>query len=95
MALIDAAHNGERSLVGDLLNGDASTPLQLFVAEQQEEFNQLFKDWKHERSINQRDPVGDTPLHAAAAQGNLMMVRYLVSLGADVNAVNFVRYLGY
>lgn len=95
MALIDAAHNGDRSAVHELLlkvKASDSTSLELFVAEQQEEFNQLFKDWKHERSINQRDPVGDTPLHAAAARGDILMVRYLVSEGADVNAANNVCF---
>lgn len=100
MALIDAAHNGDRAQLHDLLTQfktatDSTASLELFVAEQQEEFNQLFKDWKHERSINQRDPFGDTPLHAAAATGNILMVRYLVSEGADVNAVNNVRYSNY
>ena len=94
MALVDAAHQQEFGQVRDLVTQFTSDPkgsLEMFVAEQQEEFQQLFKDWKQERSVNQRDPFGDTPLHAAAAQGNLLLVRYLVSEGADVNATNFVR----
>jgi ankyrin repeat protein len=38
--------------------------------------------------VNARDHEGNTPLHNAAARGDVEMIRYLVSKGADVTAVN-------
>jgi ankyrin repeat protein len=38
--------------------------------------------------VNARDHEGGTPLHNAAARGDVEMIRYLVSKGADVTAVN-------
>lgn len=38
--------------------------------------------------LNDRDAVGNTPLHLAAAQGQLKTVRLLVGLGADEKIVN-------
>jgi ankyrin repeat protein len=38
--------------------------------------------------VNARDHEGGTPLHNAAARGDVEMIRYLVSRGADVKAVN-------
>jgi len=38
--------------------------------------------------VNDPDQFGDTPLHVAAASGQLLSVKYLVTNGADVNAVN-------
>ena len=38
--------------------------------------------------VNARDHNGYAPLHNAAARGDLDMVRYLVSKGADVTAVS-------
>jgi len=38
--------------------------------------------------VNEPDQFGDTPLHVAAASGQLLSVKYLVTNGADVNAVN-------
>ncbi len=38
--------------------------------------------------VNAADPDGNTPLHNAAARGDNEMIRYLVSKGADVKAVN-------
>jgi ankyrin repeat protein len=38
--------------------------------------------------VNARDHEGSTPLHNAAARGDVEMIRYLVSKGADVTAVN-------
>jgi ankyrin repeat protein len=38
--------------------------------------------------VNARDHEGNTPLHNAAARGDVEMIRYLVSKGADVKAVN-------
>ncbi len=38
--------------------------------------------------VNARDHEGGTPLHNAAARGDVEMIRYLVSKGADVKAVN-------
>jgi ankyrin repeat protein len=37
--------------------------------------------------VNARDYSGFTPLHHAAARGDNEMIRYLVSKGADVQAV--------
>ncbi|HVX00954.1 MAG TPA: ankyrin repeat domain-containing protein, partial [Candidatus Babeliaceae bacterium] len=38
--------------------------------------------------VNYTDPSGDTPLHWAAAKGNLEIVRYLLELGANTQAKN-------
>ncbi len=38
--------------------------------------------------VNARDHEGGTPLHNAAARGDVEMIEYLVSKGADVKAVN-------
>ncbi len=38
--------------------------------------------------VNARDADGNTPLHHAASRGDNEMIRYLVSKGADVTAVN-------
>lgn len=38
--------------------------------------------------VNARDHEGGTPLHNAAARGDVEMIQYLVSKGADVKAVN-------
>jgi uncharacterized protein len=38
--------------------------------------------------VNVRDHEGNTALHNAAARGDVEMIRYLVSKGADVKAVN-------
>jgi ankyrin repeat protein len=38
--------------------------------------------------VNARDHEGSTPLHNAAARGDVEMILYLVSKGADVKAVN-------
>jgi ankyrin repeat protein len=38
--------------------------------------------------VNARDHEGNTPLHNAAARGDVEMILYLVSKGADVQAVN-------
>jgi ankyrin repeat protein len=38
--------------------------------------------------VNARDHEGNTPLHNAAARGDVEMIKYLVSKGADVTAVN-------
>ncbi len=38
--------------------------------------------------VNARDHEGSTPLHHAASRGDNEMIRYLVSKGADVKAVN-------
>jgi ankyrin repeat protein len=38
--------------------------------------------------VNARDHEGNTPLHNAAARGDVEMILYLVSKGADVKAVN-------
>jgi len=38
--------------------------------------------------VNARDHEGGTPLHNAAARGDVEMILYLVSKGADVKAVN-------
>jgi ankyrin repeat protein len=38
--------------------------------------------------INARDHEGNTALHHAAARGDVEMILYLVSKGADVKAVN-------
>lgn len=38
--------------------------------------------------VNARDHEGNTPLHNAAARGDVEMIQYLVSKGADVTAVN-------
>ena len=40
------------------------------------------------QDVNARDHEGGTPLHNAAARGDVEMIRYLVSKGADVKAVN-------
>ncbi len=39
-------------------------------------------------NVNARDHEGNTPLHNAAARGDVEMIRYLISKGADVKAVN-------
>jgi ankyrin repeat protein len=38
--------------------------------------------------VNSRDHEGNTPLHNAAARGDVEMIQYLVSKGADATAVN-------
>ena len=38
--------------------------------------------------MNARDHEGNTPLHNAAARGDVERIRYLVSKGADITAVN-------
>ena len=38
--------------------------------------------------VNARDHEGNTALHHAASRGDLEMIQYLVSKGADVKAVN-------
>ena len=38
--------------------------------------------------VNARDHEGNTPLHNAASRGDVEMIKYLVSKGADVKAVN-------
>lgn len=38
--------------------------------------------------VNARDHEGNTPLHNAAARGDVEMIEYLVSKGADVKVVN-------
>ena len=43
---------------------------------------------KHE-GINERDRVGNTPLHIVSVKGNQNIARKLVEAGADVNARNF------
>jgi hypothetical protein len=53
----------------------------------------VLENYKEERNVNQKDPFGDTALHHAAAKGNLLLVRFLVAEGANVNAVNDVRDL--
>jgi ankyrin repeat protein len=38
--------------------------------------------------VNAKDHEGNTALHNAAARGDVEMIKYLVSKGADVTAVN-------
>ncbi len=38
--------------------------------------------------LNQKDEEGYTPLHLAVISGNRTIVKYLVTRGADVNAVD-------
>ncbi len=42
--------------------------------------------------VNAADHEGNTPLHNAAARGDVEMIKYLVSKGADVTAVNREGY---
>ena len=46
------------------------------------------KQWLAARpeAVNDRDALGDTPLHAAAQTGNVEMAELLLAHGADVNA---------
>jgi ankyrin repeat protein len=44
-----------------------------------------------EHLVNEKDPFGDTALHYACLKGNLLLVRFLISQGADVNIQNEVR----
>ncbi len=39
-------------------------------------------------NINERDRVGDTGLHLACREGNVQIIEWLISNGADVNARN-------
>ena len=39
-------------------------------------------------NVNARDHEGNTPLHNAAARGDVEMIEYLSSKGADVTLVN-------
>jgi rRNA processing protein Krr1/Pno1 len=41
-----------------------------------------------EHLVNEKDPFGDTALHYACLKGNLLLVRFLISQGADVNIQN-------
>src|SRR5690606_38017175 len=43
---------------------------------------------EHGADVNQRDSWGYTPLHYAAVRGGNDLIEYLVSKGADVNAVS-------
>ncbi|MSR35994.1 MAG: ankyrin repeat domain-containing protein [Gemmatimonadetes bacterium] len=43
---------------------------------------------EHGADVNARDMAGETPLHNAAARGDNELVKYLVSKGADVMAVD-------
>jgi len=43
----------------------------------------------HGVSVNATDYQGDTPLHAAAAQGNVTLIEFLLARHAPVNQVNF------
>lgn len=45
-----------------------------------------------EHLVNEKDPFGDTALHYACLKGNLLLVRFLISQGADVNIQNEVRW---
>jgi ankyrin repeat protein len=38
--------------------------------------------------VNQRDHEGYTPLHHAASRGDVQLIEYLVSMGADVTLVS-------
>jgi len=84
MSAVDAAYQNNFSAVKDLL---ASYKAQSEAAPS----TYKFQNYIEARGVNQRDPFGDTVLHAAATTGNLLLVRYLVGEGADVNAVNHVR----
>lgn len=45
-----------------------------------------FETFKPDARVSARDLCGNTPLHAAAAGGNVQAVRQLIESGADVNA---------
>lgn len=48
--------------------------------------NDLFQKILPNCGVNQRDCLGDTPLHIAAAYNQVVMVERLLEYGADVNA---------
>lgn len=43
-------------------------------------------------AINQRDMLGDTPLHRAASAANTTVCEYLISKGADVHILNKAKW---
>ena len=88
MSLIDAAYTSYGEFINASTN-KSTLPVELLDALKGSS-QPLLNAFEFGTEINQQDPFGDTPLHAAAYKGDLLTVRYLVANGADVNALNNV-----
>ena len=71
------ALNSQESIVHLIEKGDSVKAINMMI-----EFQELFK------AGNTINSFGDTALHYAAALGNMDIVRWLCSHGADTNAEN-------
>jgi len=48
----------------------------------------LYSQYSNKRVLEGRDEFQNTPLHLASGNGHLEVVKFLVSQGANVNALN-------
>lgn len=70
----------------DSTNEDGLTALHQCCIDDSEEMMKLLIDF--DANVNAKDSEQWTPLHAAATCGHIHLVRYLISRGADLLAVN-------
>lgn len=77
-------------LLGSQKHGYTQEIFRMVAEEDLEALQTVLKE--DPRSVNERNPQGNTPLHFAAMRRNIQMARLLLDCGADVNATDKMHH---